>query len=194
MAMKKFWPFFVIAWMIGCGPPEEPGPVDAGVEIDPRADDIPDNAYCEGVKEWSEDLAILEDLLLESVNEVRAQGGNCRSQGTYPPTHPLEMEPALRCAARVHSLDMDERQYFSHDSPTGETAWYRIAQAGFGSSPVGENIAMGSSTVEGVMAQWLNSDGHCANIFNSNYYYMGAGVYEGDIYRHIWTQTFGGNF
>ena len=194
MAMKKFWPFLVIACLTCCGPQEEVGPIDAGVEIDPRWADVPDNDYCMGVKEWTEEQAILEDLLLESVNEVRARGGNCGSRGTYPPTHPLEMDTALRCAARVHSLDMDERQFFSHDSPTGETAWYRIAQAGFGSTPVGENIAMGSSTVEGVMAQWLNSDGHCANILNASYYYMGAGVYESAIYRHIWTQTFGGKF
>jgi uncharacterized protein YkwD len=31
-----------------------------------------------------------------------------------PPSEPLTAEPALRCAARLHSADMVSRDYFSH--------------------------------------------------------------------------------
>lgn len=104
------------------------------------------------------------------------------------------MEGSLRCAARVHSLDMNDRNFFAHTNPSGQTPWYRIAQAGFKQSPVGENIAFGSGTAEGVMEQWMNSPGHCANIMEPSFDFMGAGYIDGSVYGSTWTQTFGGSY
>ena len=173
------------------------GPGEDGFDAGPIEEpvvfvDVPDNEYCEPVNQWEAEYTDLEEELLVLVNEVRAAGANCGSQGTYAPTHPLIMNGALRCAARVHCVDMDQRQFFSHTNPSGETAAYRIAQAGFGEYPIGENIAMGSSTAEAVMLQWLNSDGHCGNIMQPHYYFFGAAYYQGAVYGHLWTQTFGG--
>ena len=188
------WPFLFGFFWMGCAPEDlPPEEFDAGPWVEPAPPDVPDNEYCEPVDALGEAMALLEEELLERVNEVRAAGGTCGVQGTFPPTHPLEMDPALRCAARVHTLDMSERNYFSHESPNGVGPGVRITKAGFASGPIGENIALGSTTVEGVMGQWMNSDGHCANILNASYYFFGAGVFDSDSFGYIWTQTFGGN-
>ena len=45
-----------------------------------------------------------------------------------------------------------------------------------------------------VMQQWMSSPGHCANIMEPSYDYMGAGYLDGSVYGHTWTQTFGGSY
>ena len=194
-AMRYAWPLLIVAIsFLGCGDDSAPSPeIDAGPE-EPEIVGVPDTSYCQSVGDWDDDFITKEEELLVLVNEVRAKGAHCGPQGAKAPTGPLEMEGALRCAARVHSLDMNERNFFAHNNPSGQTPWYRIAQAGYTEMPVGENIAFGSSTAEGVMEQWMNSPGHCANIMEPSYDYMGAGYLDGSVYGHTWTQTFGGSY
>jgi uncharacterized protein YkwD len=54
----------------------------------------------------------------------------------------------------------------------------------------GENIARGQKTPEAVVAGWMNSPGHRANILNKNFTHLGVGARmtpDGSIY---WTQNF----
>lgn len=54
----------------------------------------------------------------------------------------------------------------------------------------GENITHGQKTPEAVIASWMNSPGHKANILNKNYTHLGVGARvttDGHIY---WTQNF----
>lgn len=135
----------------------------------------------------------LEDEILRIVNMHRAAGYNCG--GTmFAPTHPLVMNEQLRLAARLHSQDMGERNYFAHNSPEGTTPFQRIAAAGYTGSPQGENIAAGNATASATMTQWMNSAGHCRNIMSPNFRSIGVGYANvaGSRYRHYWTQTFGG--
>lgn len=62
---------------------------------------------------------------------------------------------------------------------------------GFAGSPRGENIAVGQSTAAAVMADWMNSPGHKANILGSGYTKLGVGVHDegGKLW---WTQVFAG--
>jgi uncharacterized protein YkwD len=90
---------------------------------------------------------------------------------------------------------MATNNYFSHTSRDGRTFGQRIENAGFGGGyPRGENIAAGSSTAQGVMNQWMSSDGHCRNIMTAGFRAIGVGYAEraGSTYRHYWTQNFGG--
>jgi uncharacterized protein YkwD len=59
---------------------------------------------------------------------------------------------------------------------------------------VGENIAGGQPSVALVMAGWMASPGHCANIMQASFRDIGvacvsAGV--SDTYRTYWTMTLG---
>lgn len=170
----------LVSLLIGCGS-GEPGQ-------DPGELELPDVAYCEPAQDWPENRLELEGQVLELVNSVRGEGANCGSEGNFESTDPLTMEPALTCAARIHSKDMAERGYFSHDTPDGVSPWERMEQAGYPSNGArGENIAAGSSSADGVMALWMSSDGHCSNIMNPNFTQIGIGYYDGNL----WTQTFG---
>jgi len=53
-----------------------------------------------------------------------------------------------------------------------------------------ENIAMGSSTVDGVMVQWMNSSGHRANILNPGYRKIGIAGYVSPEGTPYWCQQF----
>lgn len=159
----------------------------------PPNPDVPDGVpYCDPAKSWDPKWKQLEEDVLEIVNQKRAQGADCHSEGMFGPAGPLTMEPSLRCAARMHSKDMVDRDFFSHTNPDGELPWDRMKKAGYGSyTNAGENIAAGSPTAAGTMDQWMNSDGHCANIMNPDFEQIGVGYYPGGKYGHVWTQVFG---
>lgn len=125
-----------------------------------------------------------EQLLLKLVNDIRSQGCNCGAE-RMPPAGPLAWSHLLEEASKEHSLDMDTNDFFSHDSSDGSSFSERISQTGFKWTSCGENIAMGYSTEEQVMSAWLNSPGHCKNIMNAKYKFMGAA--KNGSY---WTQDF----
>jgi uncharacterized protein YkwD len=160
---------------------------------EPADPDVPDGVpYCEPAKGWDPAWKQLEADILAQVNQVRAQGANCGAQGNFGPAGPLTMDPALRCAARMHSKDMNDRDFFDHTNPDGEPPWDRMGKAGYGNySNAGENIAGGSPDAAGTMDQWMNSDGHCANIMNPDFEHIGVGYYPGGQWGHLWTQVFG---
>ncbi|MEM6291060.1 MAG: CAP domain-containing protein [Myxococcota bacterium] len=167
------------------------GGSDDGGDAPPPSDEVPDNAYCGDVAAWDAAHLQLENEILEIVNQVRAQGANCGSAGSFGPAGPMTMDPALRCAARVHSLDMVDRNFFDHTNPSGESPFDRMGFAGYSYSTAGENIAAGNGTAAATMDQWMNSDGHCSNIMNPDFTEIGVGYYPGGQYGHMWTQVFG---
>ena len=166
-------------------------PGDDSGDPPPPSDEVPDNAYCASVADWDGGHTQLENEILEIVNQRRAEGANCGSAGSFGPAGPLTMNPALRCAARVHSKDMVDRNFFDHTNPSGESPFQRMAEAGYNYSTAGENIAAGNSTAAATMDQWMNSDGHCGNIMNPAFTELGVGYYPGGQYGHMWTQVFG---
>lgn len=101
---------------------------------------------------------------------------------------PLRSDSALSKAARGHSVDMAERDYFDHNSPDGTTPWKRMLNAGY-EQPAAENIAKGQADAASVVAAWMDSSGHRENILNCSYEAIGVGVEldEGPY----WTQNFG---
>ncbi|MEJ5314726.1 MULTISPECIES: CAP domain-containing protein [Anaerolinea] len=109
---------------------------------------------------------------------------------------PLKRNTDLDYAGRYHSKDMMDENYFNHDSYDGGTlvcSWSsRISNFYSGWSALGENIAAGFASPEAVVEGWMNSEGHRANILNSNYREIGVGyTYGGGYYYRYWTQDFG---
>lgn len=110
---------------------------------------------------------------------------------------PLVLSDKLNQVAYSHSQDMALSDYFSHTGANGSSPQDRAYKAGYQYSRFGENIAAGYVTPEEVVAAWMTSQGHRANILNPNYKEMGVGYYylesdTGNInYNYYWTQDFG---
>ncbi|HSC87747.1 MAG TPA: CAP domain-containing protein, partial [Polyangiaceae bacterium] len=79
----------------------------------PAEPEVPDNAACAAVSDWPSARSEEEEQVLALVNQRRASGASCGGTA-MPAVAPLTMDPYLRCAARLHSLDMAQRDYFSH--------------------------------------------------------------------------------
>jgi len=109
---------------------------------------------------------------------------------------PVMMDYRLRAAAEGHSQDMAINDFFSHTGSDGSSAGDRIEAQGYDWSRWGENIAAGYSSPESVVAGWMASSGHRANILNCSFIHIGVGYYylqndTGNVnYRHYWTQVF----
>jgi uncharacterized protein YkwD len=131
--------------------------------------------------------------ILAATNVARTTGRQCGTQ-YYPPAAALTWNAALGAAARAHSMDMAQRHYFRHEDPQGRTVAERARQAGYNWVLVGENIAAGQDSAQAVVADWLTSPGHCANIMNGRFKEMGAAhgsTGQSRDTRIYWTQTFG---
>lgn len=136
--------------------------------------------------------AALSHRILQLTNEARAHGRTCGSR-RFPPAPPLSLAPALTRAAEAHAHDMAAHDFFSHIGSHGSTPAERITRAGYRWSRVGENIASGVGTPRQVVADWLASPPHCANIMNAQFRQMGVAFAVNDrsadgIY---WTEDFG---
>lgn len=141
---------------------------------------------------WPEAWADFEWRVLELTNERRAAPADCGGEA-FAATGPLEMNETIRVAARLHSQDMGEQDYFEHDSLDGRSFDQRMREAGFaGPSPWGENIAAGQRSPEDVVAGWMASPGHCKNIMNPRFNVIGIGYAEdaSSTFRTYWTQDF----
>jgi len=109
----------------------------------------------------------------------------------------LAINSQLTTAAQNHTVDMALNDFFSHTSPGGSTLSSRLAAAGYRYWSAAENIAAGYSTPASVVAGWMNSSGHRANILNCSYTEIGVGYYYlandtgGVNYHSYWTQDFG---
>jgi uncharacterized protein YkwD len=155
-----------------------------GGDGDGTLGEVSSTSFCAPVSSFDAAIVADEDEVLRLVNQHRAAGADCGEAGVYEPTHPLVMDSRLRCAARVHSLDMAERDYFSHYSPEGDGPSERISATGYQSRGWGENIARRGSAEEAV-GGWMNSSGHCANIMRDSYDHIGIGRVD-----NLWTQVF----
>lgn len=103
-----------------------------------------------------------------------------RSQRFIPT---LTTNSKLISAATSKAHDMIDRSYFSHVNPDGQYVWPTIEAAGY--KPyltLGENLAMDFTSAGAVVAAWMNSPTHRANIVNDKFEDQGlasvSGLYE----------------
>ena len=132
--------------------------------------------------------------VLARVNQYRAAGANCGSQGVFAAAPALSWNLPLTQAADVHSRDMVANNFFSHTGANGSSAGQRISAAGYNWSTYGENIAAGQSSINQVVDGWMVSDGHCANIMNAVFVDIGVVCVAGNAsttYGTYWTMDLG---
>ena len=86
---------------------------------------------------------------------------------------------------------MARENFFDHRGSDGSQPRDRVLGAGYQSRLTGENIALGPESAEEVVAGWLASPGHCANIMESRFQNIGVGLATGQGRGKIyWVQTF----
>lgn len=96
---------------------------------------------------------------------------------------PLSHDTKLRSIAALHSEDMLTNDYFEHEDPAGCSSSCRATNAGYRWRAIGENIYMMSGyridaakMAAQVVAGWMDSPGHRANILGTSFVESGVGV------------------
>lgn len=132
------------------------------------------------------------ERVLALVNRARSQARRCGAEA-FAAARPLALDARLGQAATVQAQAMARGSFLEHQGRDGSTPASRISGTGYDWRSVGENIAMGQSTPEQVVADWVKSPEHCANIMDPRFTQMGVAfafdpASEGGVY---WAQTFG---
>jgi uncharacterized protein YkwD len=97
---------------------------------------------------------------------------------------PLQPNAHLQQAAQAHTESMAFGNYFEHDGPAGDTPLSRMVAAGYIYSSrigyeIGENIGWGTirlATPRAIVAAWMASPGHRANILDAHFRDTAVGV------------------
>ena len=122
----------------------------------------------------------IETQVIQLTNQQRAKYG----------LPALATDWELSRVARYKSVDMRDKNYFSHTSPTYGSPFTMMKNFGIRYTAAAENIAAGQTTPQEVVNSWMNSPGHRQNILDSRMTHIGVGYAKGGSYRHYWTQMF----
>jgi len=114
-------------------------------------------------------------IMLSLVNDARVNVG----------AQPLVWSESLSSSAKIRAVE--SYTLFSHTRPNG-TPWSTVNPLAYG-----ENLAAGNITVAETFEQWMNSDGHRANILKEGFKTIGIAGYcvPSSPYRCYWVQLFG---
>jgi uncharacterized protein YkwD len=106
---------------------------------------------------------------------------------------PLVLSPELQAAAQTYSQVLAGGICFEHTCGPVPNLEDRDAAVGYiGWTTIGENIAGGYPTPEAVVAGWMGSAGHRANILSATFTEIGIGVASGNArFGVCWTEEFG---
>ena len=133
-------------------------------------------AACTGASALPTSASAAEGATLCLVNDER------RSHGLAG----LRENGELSAASARHARDMAERGYFGHTSPDGRSFTDRIKAAGYvrgaENYSVGENLGWGSGETaapDAIVAAWMASPGHRANILSPRFKEIGFGMASG---------------
>jgi uncharacterized protein YkwD len=137
---------------------------------------VPQNGVCANtqLRPSRQELPLIRTATLCLVNRERLSHGMAA----------LAPNVRLQDAAQGHSADMAAGDYFEHDGRHGDTPLSRMRASGYIFSSrigyaVGENIAwatLGLSTPNAIVASWMASPGHRANILDATFRETGIGV------------------
>lgn len=94
---------------------------------------------------------------------------------------PLSLSDQLSAAATQKAQDMFGQDYWAHISPTGTTPWSFITSSGYEYVYAGENLARNFNTADEVVAAWMNSPSHRANILKPEYKDIGLAILNGKL-------------
>lgn len=121
------------------------------------------------------------DEVLELTNVERAKAGLAA----------LTVDRRLMESAQLHSECQARRNLLTHDGPNGESPSDRMKATGYVVRHWAENAARGFGTsAEAVVAAWMRSPSHRANILRSTVTEIGLGIAYSADGTPFWTQNF----
>ena len=126
---------------------------------------------------YATDMSI-QNLLIDT-NVQRSQNGAAA----------LNLDSQLDTAAQNKANDMAARDYWSHNTPDGQTPWTFITAAGYTYTTAGENLAYGFSSASDTIAGWMNSPEHRANLLNTSFHDVGFGIVNIPDYQGTGPET-----
>ncbi|MDO4742049.1 MAG: CAP domain-containing protein [Candidatus Saccharibacteria bacterium] len=148
--------------------------ITAGTYDGQRKDSIVINVETPPVKQW-------EHEVLAVVNKLRVKNGLDRLVWGYT------------CEEAAEIRATETKQLYSHTRPDG-SSWSTACPAPSSGGESGENLAIGNAAVSPstVVALWMDSDAHRANILNPDFTKLSVGfVYDpASDYKTYWSQFF----
>jgi len=162
-----------------------------------------------GTNQPNVEASVQEQLALERVNRARLKPGaeaaanniaideGIPGQLDATPRQPIALNAKLMSAARQHSQDMLNRDYFEHNAPEGTTPFARMASAGYIHQTAGENLAWRGTTGTIDMTMSVEQQhvdlfvditvpgrGHRKIMLGGNFREVGIGILNGDFTRN----------
>lgn len=114
-------------------------------------------SYCNAPPDWLGQNTQIELDINQRINYERSKQG----------LPPLRLNAELNQAAQRHAINMGCEGLMAHQLD-GLDAGQRISQTGYTWSAWEENIAAGYTTASAVVAGWMGSPGHRANILDES--------------------------
>lgn len=141
------------------------------------------------------ELTDSDQAMLDLVNLARAEARDCGAI-SFAATQPVSWNCQLMEAAKVHSVDMANNDFFNHSGSDGLQVSHRVTATGYDWRAVGENIAAGYPNESAAVAALLDSPGHCENIMNPDYQEFGSAseFTNRRVFPSYWTQVFATEF
>lgn len=118
--------------------------------------------------------------VLGYVNSYRAEVGR----------DALVLDPELCVAACMRAQEMADTGIFSHTRPNGQSCFSIFKEMCIEAGYKGENIAYGYRTPAAVCNGWYHSEGHYANMIQSDFTRIGVGLAYSASGRPYWVQLF----
>ena len=136
-----------------------------------------DEIYIEKISESKLEYTDIELEILDLVNEYRSSKG----------LNILVKLDIISSVAMTHTNYMVETGIVNHDNFAERNENLIINAA---AKSVGENVAYGYSSANGVVNAWINSEGHRALIENEKYTHFGIASKQNSEGRNFFTHMF----
>ncbi len=136
-----------------------------------------DGIYFNEINEAKVEYSVMELEILDIINAHREELG----------LNGLINLNIISSVALSHTTYMVETQLVNHNN-FAERQENLVIKAN--AKSVGENVAYGFNTSNGVVNGWLNSDGHRAIIENRDYTHFGISIAQNSEGRNYFTQIF----
>lgn len=121
----------------------------------------------------------VQQTVVNSVNEHRANAGR----------RPVAVDARLTAAAQGHSDHMARERIMTHIGAGWTDGGMRITSSGYRWRTWAENVAAGQATPADVMAAWMASPGHRANILQDRVVHIGVAATKASNGVVYWTMV-----